>query len=84
MITVKMQDMKKSLNDMHELLFDVENGLHIPKKFRKAQFTAQLRNKYVAYLKKEVTGLERRVSSLEKPVTVRPVMLVKPKAEVVS
>ncbi len=41
------------------LIYEVENNLHIPIRFRAAPFTIELRDAYVAYLKRELARMKR-------------------------
>ena len=62
----EIEKLKRSIADMEELVADVSANQFIPKKFRAAPFTAELRTKYVAYLKRELQRLKSRLFLLNK------------------
>lgn len=53
--------MKQALTNMVSLADEVEQGLFLPKRFRKAPFTPEKRERYVKYLRKEAEDLQKRI-----------------------
>lgn len=53
--------MKQALFDIQTLADEVEKGYHIPKRFRKAPFTPEMRSAYVTYLRREAFDLSSRI-----------------------
>lgn len=49
--------LQKSIANVSSLIRDVEVGGHVPRKFRDAPFTAELKAEYVVYLKRELARL---------------------------
>lgn len=57
--------MKASLADMEDLYREVSENLFIPRRFRKAPFTKELKDRYLLYLSREITHLKGRIEKLE-------------------
>lgn len=61
----EVQSLRWAVKNVQELLTDIEQGLHIPVRFRKAPFTPDLRTKYASYLLRVLTGLKKRLDAME-------------------
>lgn len=62
--------MQRSLQDINTLLYEVEQRLFIPKRFRKAPFTDAIRTEYVAYLREVSEELRVKIEGPSAAVVV--------------
>lgn len=52
-----------ALKEMKELWHDVDENMHIPKRFRAAPFTEEIKESYLRLLGKAIDALETRLKT---------------------
>jgi hypothetical protein len=62
----ELDKLKQALGNIESLADEVEKGLFLPKRFRKAPFTPELKAGYVKYLRSEASDLKRRIKQMDR------------------